>query len=166
MTFCLSACLSVGLSVCLTVGLTVYLTVCLFLHSSGFKVMQATKQMLRWLLKDVVDDKRWKPVGHSASKAFHRLPLTVWSIWGGGHHPMKTQKSVPNPEALRALTDSRRQEGQRERTFPIVPLFPDFFPFFLIFSLFFPIFAVKGALCPLDPPVATPLSKPPSPELT
>ena len=39
--------------------------------------MQATaKQMLRWLLKDVADDKRRKQVGHLAWKAFHRVSLS------------------------------------------------------------------------------------------
>ena len=53
------------------------------------------------------------------------------------------------------------QEGQSERTFQIFPLFPDFSPIFLnFFPLFDGIFAVKGALCPPDPPVATPLKAP------
>ena len=44
------------------------------------------------------------------------------------------------------------QEGQSERTFLIFPLFPDFSWFLTIFLL------SRGALCPLDPPVATPLN--------
>ena len=57
------------------------------------------------------------------------------------------------------------QEGQSERTFPIFafssrfflsfPIFPDFFP---SFSRYLANFSLSGvALCPLDPPVATPL---------
>ena len=47
------------------------------------------------------------------------------------------------------------QEGQSERTFPILPLFPDFSLFFPIFGKFF---AVRGGtLSSLTPPVATPL---------
>ena len=42
--------------------------------------------------------------------------------------------------------------------FPILPLFPDFSGFFPSFSRFLANFSLSGvALCPLDPPVATPL---------
>ena len=54
------------------------------------------------------------------------------------------------------------QEGQSERTFPIFAFSSRFFLFFPDFSWFSPIFgnfSLSGvALCPLDPPVATPLS--------
>ena len=46
------------------------------------------------------------------------------------------------------------QEGQSERTFPICPLFSQFF---LIFSRFLANFLLSGWHCPLDPPVAMPL---------
>ena len=80
------------------------------------------------------------------------MPYPVWKFCGTGVRNLCISNAatlVP----ISSVVSSICQEGQSARTFPI---FAFSSRFILIFSLFFPIFgkffAVKGALCLLDPP--------------